>query len=58
MSEDGSVRVEQMRFWFDNPHLLRQAGVMDAVLRGLVSEWAQNMDDKITEDVTNHLFRR
>ena len=57
VSEDGSVRLEQMRFWFDNPHLLRQPGVMDAVLRGLVTEWAQDMDEWVTEDVTNHLFR-
>jgi hypothetical protein len=47
-----------MRHWFDNPHLLRQAGLMDAVLRGLVDQWPQNMDEWVSEDVTNHLFQR
>lgn len=58
MAEDGAVRVESMRHWFDNPHLLRQAGLMDAVLRGLVDQWPQNMDEWVSEDVTNHLFQR
>ena len=58
VGEDGSVRLEKLRFWFDNPHLLRQPGQLDAVLRGLVSDWAQGMDEWVTEDVTNHLFRR
>lgn len=47
-----------MRNWFDNPHLLRQAGQMDAVIRGLIDEWPQDMDEWVTEDVTNHLFQR
>ncbi|XP_046445457.1 chorion peroxidase-like [Daphnia pulex] len=57
VAEDGTVRVELMRHWFDNPHLLRQAGLMDAVLRGLVDQWPQNMDEWVSEDVTNHLFQ-
>ena len=47
-----------MRNWFDNPHLLRQPGQMDAVIRGLIDEWPQNMDEWVSEDVTNHLFQR
>ncbi|KAK4036631.1 chorion peroxidase [Daphnia magna] len=57
VAEDGTVRVELMRHWFDNPHLLRQAGQMDAVLRGLIDQWPQNMDEWVSEDVTNHLFQ-
>ncbi len=58
IAADGSVRVELMRNWFDNPHLLRQPGQMDAVIRGLIDEWPQNMDEWVSEDVTNHLFQR
>ena len=58
VAEDGTVRVELMRHWFDNPHLLRQAGLMDAVLRGLVDQWPQNIDEWVSEEVTNHLFQR
>ena len=47
-----------IRNWFDNPHLLRQPGQMDAVIRGLIDEWPQNMDDWAAEDVINHLFQR
>ena len=58
VEEDGTVRVELMRNWFDNPHLLRQPGVLDAVLRGLIDQWPQDMDEWVSEDVTNHLFQR
>ena len=58
VEEDGTVRVELMRNWFDNPHLLRQPGALDAVLRGLIDEWPQNVDEWVSEDVTNHLFQR
>lgn len=58
VEEDGTVRVELMRNWFDNPHLLRQPGVLDAILRGLIDQWPQDMDEWVTEDVTNHLFQR
>lgn len=58
MEEDGTVRVELMRHWFDNPHLLRQAGKLDAVLRGLIDQWPQEMDEWVSEEVTNHLFQR
>ncbi|KAI9551659.1 hypothetical protein GHT06_021995 [Daphnia sinensis] len=58
VEEDGKVRVELMRNWFNNPHLLRRAGQMDAVLRGMIDQWPQNMDEWVSEDVTNHLFQR
>lgn len=57
MEEDGRRRVEPMRKWFDKPHLLRQPGVLDAVLRGLSVEWTQNVDEWVAQDVTNHLFQ-
>lgn len=58
IGEDGSLRVEMMRNWFDNPHYLRQYGAMDSVLRGLIDDWPQNVDEWVTEEVTNHLFQR
>lgn len=47
-----------MRHWFDNPHILREPGKLDAVLRGLIDQWPQDMDEWVTDDVTNHLFQR
>ena len=58
VEEDGKVRVELMRNWFNNPSLLRQAGKLDAVLRGMIDQWPQKVDEWVTEDVTNHLFQR
>ncbi|KZS19290.1 Chorion peroxidase [Daphnia magna] len=58
VEEDGKVRVELMRNWFNNPHLLRQSGQLDAVLRGMIDQWPQNMDEWVSEDLTNHLFQR
>ena len=52
------MRVELMRHWIDKPHLMRQAGQLDAVLRGLISQWPQDNDEWVSEDVTNHLFQR
>lgn len=58
VEEDGSVRLEQMRYWFDNPHMLREPRQMDSVLRGLITDWPQQVDEWVTEEVTNHLFQR
>lgn len=58
MDDDGQVRVELMRNWYHNPHLLRQPGQLDAVLRGMIDQWSQKMDEWVSEDVTNHLFQR
>jgi hypothetical protein len=58
VEEDGKVRVELMRNWFNNPSLLRQAGILDAVLRGMIDQWPQKVDEWMSEDVTNHLFQR
>ena len=57
VEEDGRRRVELMRNWFDNPQLLRAPGVMDAILRGLSDEWAQNVDEWVVDDVTKYLFK-
>ncbi|EFX83339.1 hypothetical protein DAPPUDRAFT_240129 [Daphnia pulex] len=58
VEEDGKVRVELMRNWFNNPSLLRQAGILDAVLRGMIDQWPRKVDEWVSEDVTNHLFQR
>ena len=30
---------------------------MDAILRGLSDEWAQNVDEWVVDDVTKYLFK-
>lgn len=40
------------------PFDLYRAGVMDEYLMGLMNQVAQAVDDSITQEVTNHLFRK
>ncbi|KYN43399.1 Chorion peroxidase [Trachymyrmex septentrionalis] len=40
------------------PYDLYRAGVFDEYLMGLMNQVAQAMDDSITQEVTNHLFKK
>lgn len=40
------------------PFDLYRAGVFDEYLMGLMNQVAQAMDDSITQEVTNHLFKK
>lgn len=40
------------------PFDLYRAGVMDEYVMGLMNQVAQAMDDSITQEVTNHLFKK
>lgn len=40
------------------PFDLYRAGVLDEYLMGLMNQVAQAMDDSITQEVTNHLFKK
>lgn len=40
------------------PYDLYRAGVLDEYVMGLMNQVAQAMDDSITQEVTNHLFKK
>ncbi|KAH1021433.1 hypothetical protein HUJ04_010949 [Dendroctonus ponderosae] len=40
------------------PYDLYRAGVLDEYIMGLMNQVAQAMDDSITQEVTNHLFKK
>ncbi|XP_056644513.1 peroxidase [Diorhabda sublineata] len=40
------------------PHDLFRAGIFDEYVMGLMNQVAQAMDDSITQEVTNHLFKK
>jgi peroxidase len=40
------------------PYDLYRAGVLDEYFMGLMNQVAQAMDDSITQEVTNHLFKK
>lgn len=40
------------------PYDLYRAGVFDEYFMGLMNQVAQAMDDSITQEVTNHLFKK
>ncbi|XP_076252124.1 peroxidase homolog [Rhynchophorus ferrugineus] len=40
------------------PYDLYRAGVLDEYIMGLLNQVAQAMDDSITQEVTNHLFKK
>ncbi|VEN38202.1 unnamed protein product [Callosobruchus maculatus] len=40
------------------PHDLYRAGILDEYVMGLMNQVAQAMDDSITQEVTNHLFKK
>lgn len=40
------------------PYDLYRAGVFDEYVMGLMNQVAQAMDDSITQEVTNHLFKK
>lgn len=40
------------------PYDLYRAGVLDEYFMGLMNQVAQAMDDSVTQEVTNHLFKK
>lgn len=40
------------------PYDLYRAGVIDEYFMGMANQVAQAMDDSVTQEVTNHLFRK
>jgi hypothetical protein len=50
-------RNEPLRRHFNNPGLVREAGTVDSILRGLVMEPMEAVDSRVTDEVSNHLFQ-
>ncbi|XP_059471181.1 uncharacterized protein LOC132194111 [Neocloeon triangulifer] len=46
----------RLRDTFFNPDILYEPGMVDELLRGLATTPMENLDNHITEEVTNHLF--
>jgi len=58
VAEDGSCYYRMnLKDWFRNPHPLRQQGVLDGVLRGMVYHNSMMVDGSFSTDLTNFLFR-
>ncbi|XP_068203812.1 peroxidase-like [Palaemon carinicauda] len=55
-TKQGSMDKVTLRDHFNNPKLLYTPGKLDEFLRGLALQPIQNMDNFVTEDLTNHLF--
>lgn len=47
-----------MRDLIRQPYDLYRAGVIDEYFMGMANQVAQAMDDSVTQEVTNHLFRK
>ena len=54
--ESGSGMDLPLRDVFENPEFIRSGVVIDNLVRGIVMSPMEEMDNKITEDVANHLF--
>uniref|UniRef100_T1KSA2 Uncharacterized protein n=1 Tax=Tetranychus urticae TaxID=32264 RepID=T1KSA2_TETUR len=50
---DGPIKL---RSSFFNSDMLYSAGAIDAILRGIITNSVETLDNSITEEVTNHLF--
>ena len=55
MMEGGGDDI-QLRSHFNNPDLMRFEGAQDSIVRGLVMVSMEVMDNRITEEVKDHLF--
>ena len=47
-----------LRTSFENPKLLKTGLVVDSLVRGFIMEKMEEMDSKITGEITNHLFEK
>ncbi|CAL8121494.1 unnamed protein product [Orchesella dallaii] len=47
----------QLRDFFNNPHLLRQPGVIDLLNKGLLTQPIQKFDNFVTTELRDHLFQ-
>ena len=54
--ETGKGKNIPLRDVFENPELIRSGVVLDNLVRGIVMSPMEEMDNKIAEDVANHLF--
>ena len=52
----GPGRKEPLRNHFRNPGLVREAGTIDDILRGLFMMPMENVDSSVTREVRDHLF--
>lgn len=48
----------RLRDLIRQPYDLYRAGVIDEYFMGMSNQVAQAMDDSVTQEVTNHLFRK
>lgn len=46
-----------LRDFFNNPHLLRQAGIIDLLNKGLLTQPIQRFDNFVTTELRDHLFQ-
>jgi len=53
---EGKGEQVQLRSHFNNPDLIRSGRVMDNLLRGLAMMPMETMDNRITQEVKDHLF--
>ena len=54
--QEGKGRKEPLRNHFRNPGLVREAGTIDEILRGLFTMPMENVDSSVTREVRDHLF--
>ena len=47
-----------LRTSFENPKLLKTGLVVDSLVRGFIMEKMEEMDSKITGEITDHLFEK
>jgi len=54
----GNVGRLVLRDFFNNPHLLREPGVIDAINKGLLTQPIQRFDNFVTTEVsTEYIFQ-